>query len=94
MGEPAQNRHPESPLSVHLQTGGGFLVDLQVSASVVSWGNITLATAWAGNYHHLIAIRVLLGVMEAGVFPCISVYVYINLPQSFREADKLKVTFL
>lgn len=46
----------------------------EVSASCLTWGAITMGTAWAKEYTHLIAIRVLLGVFEAGLFPCISVY--------------------
>lgn len=47
----------------------------KVSVSCLTWGAITMGTAWAKEYTHLIAIRVLLGVFEAGLFPCISVYV-------------------
>jgi MFS family permease len=35
---------------------------------------MTIATAWAGNYTHLLVIRILLGIFEAGLFPCITVY--------------------
>ena len=46
----------------------------QVSFSTLCWGVLTLATAWAGNYGNLILIRILLGIFEAGLFPCITVY--------------------
>ncbi|KAI9634393.1 major facilitator superfamily domain-containing protein [Dioszegia hungarica] len=49
-----------------------------LSGTTLVWGGLTLGTAWAKNYQHLMAIRVLLGVFEAGVFPCITVYVLMN----------------
>lgn len=65
-----------------------------VSGTTFCWGILTLCTAWAGSYEHLIAIRILLGVFEgmscispyartrliglAGLFPCITVYVMMN----------------
>ncbi|OCF36238.1 hypothetical protein I316_02111 [Kwoniella heveanensis BCC8398] len=49
-----------------------------LAGSAVCWGGITLGTAWAHNYHGLLAIRILLGAFEAGLFPCISVYIFMN----------------
>lgn len=38
--------------------------DVSVSGTTLVWGGLTLGTAWAKNYQHLMAIRVLLGVFE------------------------------
>lgn len=69
----------------------GLLTYRIVSGTTFCWGVLTLSTAWAGSYEHLIAIRVLLGVFEgelhlcgpgadvaAGLFPCITVYIMMN----------------
>lgn len=46
--------------------------------SCLVWGAITIATAFTKNYGQLIGIRVLLGLFEAGLFPCISVYIFMT----------------
>lgn len=35
-----------------------------VSGTTFCWGLLTLCTAWAGTYEHMIVLRVLLGVFE------------------------------
>ncbi|WWC65480.1 uncharacterized protein I303_108098 [Kwoniella dejecticola CBS 10117] len=45
-----------------------------LSVSTLCWGCLTIATAWATNYHGLLAIRILLGATEAGLFPCVNMY--------------------
>ncbi len=42
-----------------------------MSVSTLCWGALTIGTAWAGNYANLMAIRILLGMVEAGLFPCV-----------------------
>ncbi|CAK7219089.1 hypothetical protein SCUCBS95973_003706 [Sporothrix curviconia] len=39
-----------------------------------AWSIVTIGTAFAKTYHELLACRLLLGVCEAGFFPCISLY--------------------
>lgn len=39
-----------------------------VSGTTFCWGVLTLCTAWADSYEHLIAIRVLLGVFEGASY--------------------------
>lgn len=46
-----------------------------LAGSTVGWGAITIGTAFATNYGHLIACRVMLGVLGAGLFPCLTVYI-------------------
>ena len=41
-----------------------FTADMIVSGCTLIWGTLTLCTAWAGNYSHMIAIRLLLGFFE------------------------------
>ncbi|RSH95815.1 hypothetical protein EHS25_000908 [Saitozyma podzolica] len=45
-----------------------------LSLSTVCWGVLTIATAFAKNYHGLLSIRILLGTTEAGLFPCVNMY--------------------
>ncbi|KAM0755613.1 MFS general substrate transporter [Meredithblackwellia eburnea MCA 4105] len=49
-----------------------------LSVSTLCWGVLTLSTAWATSYDHMIAIRVLLGVTEAGLFPCLNLVLAMN----------------
>ncbi|KAI1171870.1 DNA-repair protein rad2 [Nemania sp. FL0916] len=41
---------------------------------VISWGVIALATGFVQNFGSLVALRLLLGVFEAGLFPGLNVY--------------------
>jgi len=45
-----------------------------MSVSTFVFGLLTICTAFAGSYGPLMAIRVLLGWAEAGIFPCIVTY--------------------
>lgn len=54
-----------------------------------AWSLVTLGTAFARSYGALLACRLLLGVTEAGFFPCISLYmtmVYNRREQGLRFA--------
>ncbi|KAJ0110296.1 hypothetical protein J7T55_000729 [Diaporthe amygdali] len=39
------------------------------------WSVVTIGTAFVKNFGDLVAVRVLLGVTEAGFFPCLSLYI-------------------
>ncbi len=41
---------------------------------LISWGLVTLVTAFAESVTHLVVLRCLLGVAEAGFYPCIILY--------------------
>ncbi|MBE3588332.1 MAG: MFS transporter [Thermoanaerobacteraceae bacterium] len=46
-----------------------------IARILISWGLISMLTAWAQNATHLYIIRFLLGVAEAGFFPGIILYI-------------------
>jgi MFS family permease len=73
-----------------------------LSFSTLVWGTLTIATAWATTYEHLIAIRVLLGMFEgethrrpllttAGLFPCITIIVMMTYR---REETGRRMSYL
>lgn len=39
------------------------------------WSVVTIGTAFVKNFGQLVAVRVLLGITEAGFFPCLSLYI-------------------
>lgn len=41
----------------------------------LGWTAVTIGTAFVNNYGELVAVRVLLGLTEAGFFPCLSLYI-------------------
>lgn len=41
---------------------------------VCSWSLVTIGTAFVSNYGQLLAVRLLLGLAESGLFPCLSLY--------------------
>lgn len=43
-----------------------------MAASTASWGALTIGTAWSKDYKDLIIIRLLVGLFEAGLFPCLA----------------------
>lgn len=45
-----------------------------MSFSIICWSSITVGSAFVNSYHHVIATRLLLGVFEAAIAPCISLY--------------------
>jgi MFS family permease len=45
---------------------------------VVAWASITLGTAFVQSYGGLIVARLCLGITEAGLFPCINMYITMN----------------
>lgn len=46
-----------------------------VGISGVIFGAITLGTAWATTWGHILACRILLGLFEGGMFPAMTVWV-------------------
>ncbi|KAK0469552.1 major facilitator superfamily domain-containing protein [Desarmillaria tabescens] len=54
-----------------------------LSVSTLIFGALTIATPFSGAYGPLVAIRVLLGWSEAGVFPCIATY----LTMTYRREE-------
>ena len=46
-----------------------------LSLMCFSWSIVTVGTAFVKNYGELVAVRVLLGLCEAGFFPCLSLYI-------------------
>lgn len=60
-----------------------------IPAIVCSWSIITITTAFAQSYKGLIVIRLLLGLAESGLFPCLTLYLtqfYYRNEQSKRIA--------
>lgn len=45
-----------------------------MATSTLCWGILTLGTGFTKNFNDLVAVRVLLGVAEAGLFPCVNIY--------------------
>lgn len=45
-----------------------------VTANTIAWSAVTIGTGFVTNWNELLACRILLGVAEAGVIPCIGVY--------------------
>ncbi|PGH09889.1 hypothetical protein AJ80_07599 [Polytolypa hystricis UAMH7299] len=43
-----------------------------LATAMVCWSVVTLGTGFVQNYHQCLALRLLLGVFEAGLFPCLS----------------------
>lgn len=46
-----------------------------ISFMCFGWSVVTIGTAFVNNFHELIAVRLLLGLAEAGFFPCLSLYI-------------------
>lgn len=46
-----------------------------LSAMALGWSVVTIGTAFVTSYRELIAVRLLLGLAEAGFFPCLSLYI-------------------
>jgi MFS family permease len=46
-----------------------------VTASTLGWAALTIGTAFTKNFDQLAAIRVLLGMVEAAILPCILMYI-------------------
>ncbi|KAF1990633.1 MFS general substrate transporter [Aulographum hederae CBS 113979] len=46
-----------------------------LTASTLSWGALTIGTAFVTNFSQLAALRVLLGIAEAAILPCILMYI-------------------
>ena len=45
-----------------------------MTAIAISWSVVSIFTGFAQNYGGLVAIRLVLGVTEAGMFPCLNLY--------------------
>jgi hypothetical protein len=61
---PIYSRSSHQRSSVSPSLSSPITIDDAVSGCTVAWGTLTIATAWAGNFHGLVALRVLLGVFE------------------------------
>ncbi|KAL1856484.1 hypothetical protein VTK73DRAFT_8235 [Phialemonium thermophilum] len=46
-----------------------------LAVAMVSWSLTTLGTGFIRNYHQAIAVRLLLGACEAGLFPCLTFFI-------------------
>lgn len=46
-----------------------------ISFMVFGWSAITVGTAFVNDFGELVAVRLLLGLCEAGFFPCLSLYI-------------------
>ncbi|CAH0027799.1 unnamed protein product, partial [Clonostachys rhizophaga] len=46
-----------------------------ITMMVIGWSTITIGTAFVKNYGELVAVRLLLGLCEAGFFPSLSLYI-------------------
>jgi MFS family permease len=46
-----------------------------ITMMVIGWSTITIGTAFVKNYRELVAVRLLLGLCEAGFFPSLSLYI-------------------
>ncbi|KAM0544112.1 hypothetical protein ACHAPJ_011994 [Fusarium lateritium] len=55
------------------------------------WSAVTIGTAFIKNFHELIAVRLLLGLAEAGFFPCLSLYITMVYK---REEQGLRLAYL
>ena len=61
-----------------------------LAIAMVCWSLTTLGTGFIKNYHQAIAVRLLLGAFEAGLFPCLTFFistVYSRQSQSKRVAS-------
>ncbi|ORY78469.1 major facilitator superfamily domain-containing protein [Leucosporidium creatinivorum] len=57
-----------------------------MTVSTLLWGAVTTGTAFVKNWDQLMAVRVLLGAFEAGLFPCVNMY----LAMSYRPDEQGK----
>lgn len=46
-----------------------------IALMCLGWSVVTIGTAFVKNFGQLVAVRVLLGITEAGFFPCLSLYI-------------------
>ena len=76
----------EVPYSILLKIVGPRTL---LSICMFLWGVVGLCTAFVTNIHQLYACRLLLGIFEAGLIPCINTYigmVYLRSEMSMRAA--------
>ncbi|WWD08279.1 hypothetical protein V865_006390 [Kwoniella europaea PYCC6329] len=64
-----------------------------LTGTTICWSALTVGTAFAKNFGHLAAIRVLLGALEAGVIPCINVYLTMTY-QRHEYMTRITVVFV
>ncbi|KAI1761332.1 nicotinic acid plasma membrane transporter [Hypoxylon sp. FL1150] len=62
-----------------------------VAAMCLGWSAVTLGTAFVGDYGQLVAVRLLLGLCEAGFFPCLGLYISMVYK---REEQGLRLAYL
>lgn len=46
-----------------------------IACMCFGWSAVTIGSAFVNNFRELIAVRLLLGLAEAGFFPCLSLYI-------------------
>lgn len=76
----------ETPLSVLMKIVGAKNL---LSCCMLGWGVVCLGMGFIKNVHQLYACRLLLGLFEAGLIPCINAYigmVYLKSEMSMRSA--------
>jgi len=76
----------ETPLSILMKIAGTKNL---LSCCMLGWGIVCLGTGFVKNAGQLYACRLLLGVFEAGLIPCINAYigmVYLKSEMSMRSA--------
>ncbi|CAK7207302.1 hypothetical protein SEUCBS139899_010112 [Sporothrix eucalyptigena] len=76
----------ETPLAVGMKLIGAKNL---LSLCMLGWGAVCLGTGFVKNVHQLYACRILLGLFEAGLIPCINAYigmVYLKSELSMRSA--------
>jgi MFS family permease len=59
-----------------------------IAMMVLSWSIVTIGTAFVKSYGHLIAVRVLLGLTEAGFFPCLTTYIAMVYKRHEQVSDQ------
>lgn len=76
----------ETPLTVAMKMIGAKNI---LSLCMLGWGAVCLGTGFVKNAHQLYACRIVLGIFEAGLIPCINAYigmVYLKSELTMRSA--------
>jgi len=61
------------------------------TASTLGWAALTIGTGFVNNFGQLVAVRVLLGMVEAVVIPCILVYITMTFN---RDEYAVRTTYI
>ncbi|EXJ86744.1 hypothetical protein A1O3_03698 [Capronia epimyces CBS 606.96] len=62
-----------------------------IASMALAWAVVTIGTAFVRSFGSLVACRVLLGLCEAGFFPCLSLYITMTYK---REEQGLRLAYL